>query len=432
MRARRRLDGRPVALKVGSPLGGERARRRFVDDAEVLRRLPALPHLAPVLAAGSSQSGAPWLVTPWYDGGSVAERLRRGPLAVPEAVEAARQAATAVAALHREGLLHANLTPACLLFDAYGELWLDGMALSTLRPDTSPPGSRPPGAGPPVGTSPAISLPGAEPAPPHVPPEVLEGGAWTGPGDVWALGSCFYTLLAGQPPWTQVAQRGAVDLLLAMATGKPAALARPDVPAWLGAVVDVCLAANTAERHEPSPSPTVTTGTVAIAEGRAGGVEGRPLGSSYVLIEPIGSGASGQVWRARRRWDASEVAVKVLRPELGGEPETVTRFLRERTTLVGLEHPNLVPIFDLVAEGETLAIVMELVEGPNLRRLLARRGPPTPSEACRLLAQVASGLACVHRAGIVHRDLKPENVLVERPGRRSRGPASPTSGWRAP
>lgn len=420
VRARRLIDGRRVALKVGSRLGSERARRRFMDDAAVVEGLPALPHVAPVVAAGSSADGLPWLVTPWYDGGSVAGRLKQGPRPLPEAVEAARRATTAVAALHRAGLLHANLTPGCLLFDAYGEVWLDGMALSTLAPDT--PDSTTAGA-----SSPGIGPLGAGPAPAHLPPEVLEGEAWSGPGDVWALGSCLHTMLAGQPPWNQVAQRGTVDLLLAMATGQPAAPARTDVPVWLGALIEACLAAHAAERpsaeaalaeierHDPSPSPTVTTGPVGAVEHRAGGAEERPLGSSYMLIEPIGSGASGQVWRGRRRWDGGAVAVKVLRPELASEPEMVARFLRERTTLVGLDHPNLVPILDLVAEGETLAIVMELVEGPNLRRLLARRGPPPPSEACRLLAQVASGLARVHGAGIVHRDLKPENVLVERP-----------------
>ena len=107
------------------------------------------------------------------------------------------------------------------------------------------------------------------------------------------------------------------------------------------------------------------------------------------------------------------MAVKVLRPELTSSPEAVARFLRERTTLVGLDHPNLVSVLDLVAEGETLAIVMEFVDGSDLRTVLADRGPLDDREACGLLAQAAAGVAAVHRAGVVHRDLKPENVLVQ-------------------
>ncbi len=108
----------------------------------------------------------------------------------------------------------------------------------------------------------------------------------------------------------------------------------------------------------------------------------------------------------------------MLRPELSGDPEAVARFLRERSALVGLDHPNIVPIHDLVAEGETLAIVMELVDGPDLRRLLRdrdREGRPLPADtAASILADTAAGLAYVHAAGIIHRDLKPENILVDR------------------
>ncbi|MGH9061127.1 MAG: protein kinase domain-containing protein, partial [Acidimicrobiales bacterium] len=348
----------------------------------------------------------PWLVTPWYDGASVAELLRQGPLPVADAVEATRHAAAALAGLHQAGLLHANLTPAAMLRDAHGEVWVDGMALSTLAPDGSA------GAG----------VPSA-----HVAPEVLEGSPWSAPGDVWALGSCLHTMLVGQRPWARTAPQGTVALLLAMATGEPPGLGRPEVPPWVAALVAACLAVDpegrpTAvavlagiEHQVRSPSDTLLPAETLLPRA-APEPEGRPLGSSYLLLEPIGSGASGQVWRGRRRWDDGAVAVKVLRPELGSDPEAVVRFLRERSTLVGLDHPNLVRILDLVAEGETLAIVMDLVEGPNLRRVLTSRGAPPAAEACRLLAQVASGLAFAHRAGVVHRDLKPENVLVEQAG----------------
>lgn len=145
--------------------------------------------------------------------------------------------------------------------------------------------------------------------------------------------------------------------------------------------------------------------------GRSG--EAVPLGSSYLLLEPLGRGGMGRVWKGAVRSTGEAVAVKVLNPELAADPEVVARFLQERGILVGLEHPHLVGVHDLVAEGETLAIVMDLVQGSDLRRYLAERGPLAPAFAAGLMAQVLTGLAAVHSVGIVHRDLKPENILLD-------------------
>jgi Protein kinase domain/Bacterial Ig-like domain (group 2) len=146
---------------------------------------------------------------------------------------------------------------------------------------------------------------------------------------------------------------------------------------------------------------------------RSGAQEAVALGSSYLLLEPLGRGGMGRVWRGALRSGGEQVAVKVLSPELAADPEIVARFLQERGILVGLAHPHLVRVRDLVAEGETLAIVMDLVQG-DLRRYLAETGSLSPAFSAGLMAQVLTGLAAVHAAGIVHRDLKPENILLDR------------------
>jgi serine/threonine protein kinase len=138
----------------------------------------------------------------------------------------------------------------------------------------------------------------------------------------------------------------------------------------------------------------------------------RPLGSKYVLEEPLGRGATGEVWRGHST-DGTEYAFKVLHDALGRDAETVRRFLQESAILVGLNHPNLVQVRDLVAEGETLAIVMDLVNGRDLRSVLVEHRVLAPAEACRIAAETAAGLAAVHAAGVVHRDVKPENVLLD-------------------
>ncbi|MFF9848265.1 serine/threonine-protein kinase [Streptomyces litmocidini] len=154
----------------------------------------------------------------------------------------------------------------------------------------------------------------------------------------------------------------------------------------------------------------------------------RPIGSKYLLEEPLGRGATGTVWRARQRETAGAeaavpgqpgetVAIKVLKEELANDADIVMRFLRERSVLLRLTHPNIVRTRDLVVEGDVLALVMDLVEGPDLHRYIRESGPLTPVAAALLTAQIADALAASHADGVVHRDLKPANVLLaERDG----------------
>ncbi|MGA5900690.1 serine/threonine-protein kinase [Streptomyces venetus] len=150
----------------------------------------------------------------------------------------------------------------------------------------------------------------------------------------------------------------------------------------------------------------------------------RPVGSKYLLEEPLGRGATGTVWRARQRETAGAeaavpgqpgetVAIKVLKEELASDADVVMRFLRERSVLLRLTHPNIVRVRDLVVEGDLLALVMDLVDGPDLHRYLRENGPFTPVAAALLTAQIADALAASHADGVVHRDLKPANVLLQ-------------------
>ncbi|MGC5616453.1 protein kinase domain-containing protein [Georgenia sp. Z1491] len=143
-------------------------------------------------------------------------------------------------------------------------------------------------------------------------------------------------------------------------------------------------------------------------------MSGRPLGSRYTLDREIGRGAVGSVWRGHRTDDGTVVAIKRLRAEVAEDLEIVRRFIQERTLLTNVVHPNVVRVLDLVAEGSTLAIVMELVDGGDLRQEIDRRGTLTPADTAAYGAGVARGLAAIHDGGVVHRDVKPANILLER------------------
>ncbi|MFF5569024.1 protein kinase [Streptomyces sp. NPDC012623] len=153
----------------------------------------------------------------------------------------------------------------------------------------------------------------------------------------------------------------------------------------------------------------------------------RPVGSKYLLDEPIGRGATGTVWRARQRETAGAeaavagqpgetVAIKVLKEELANDADVVMRFLRERSVLLRLTHPNIVRTRDLVVEGDLLALVMDLIDGPDLHRYLRQNGPFSPVGAALVTSQIADALAASHADGVVHRDLKPANVLLRTDG----------------
>jgi serine/threonine protein kinase len=142
-------------------------------------------------------------------------------------------------------------------------------------------------------------------------------------------------------------------------------------------------------------------------------LSGRRVGSSYILLRPIGQGATGTVWRGADQASGEPVAVKLLHESLLRQPKLVTRFVQERTILLMLRHRNVVRVRDLFSVGETLGLVMDLVSGGSLRDHLRAHGTVPAGEAARLAAQVAAALAEAHDLGVIHRDLKPDNILLQ-------------------
>lgn len=137
----------------------------------------------------------------------------------------------------------------------------------------------------------------------------------------------------------------------------------------------------------------------------------------YKVLYLIGAGTFARVYRAVHREDGRVAAVKVLRRRHRGEPAQVEQFMREAKVGIQLRHPNIVAIYEVVADPRNPFMVMEFVEGQTLRELVKIRGKLEPLTALRLMADVANGLAYAANYGITHRDMKLSNVLVTSQGR---------------
>ncbi|HXW08205.1 MAG TPA: protein kinase [Vicinamibacterales bacterium] len=134
----------------------------------------------------------------------------------------------------------------------------------------------------------------------------------------------------------------------------------------------------------------------------------------YTILEALGAGGMGEVYRAEDARLRRRVAIKILPPHLAN-PDRLERFEREARAAAALTHPNILTIHDVGRDGDTAWFATELVEGQTIRDLL-RAGPIPLKRTIDLARQVAEGLARAHGAGIVHRDLKPENVMVTADG----------------
>src|SRR5712671_5953690 len=133
--------------------------------------------------------------------------------------------------------------------------------------------------------------------------------------------------------------------------------------------------------------------------------------AQYTIVSKIGEGGMGEVYRARDTKLGREVALKLVRSTLAGDPEYMLRFQREARLLAALNHPNIAAIYGLEEAGTVHALVMELVNGQTLAERLAA-GPMPLDEALSVAKEIACALEAAHEKGIIHRDLKPANVKI--------------------
>ena len=164
-------------------------------------------------------------------------------------------------------------------------------------------------------------------------------------------------------------------------------------------------------------SVAVTPHTQGIAAASGDLEAGTVLAGRYEILELLGRGGMGAVYKAQDAELNRVVALKLIRPELAKNPEILQRFKQELILARQITHKNVIRIFDLGQSEGIKFITMDFVEGQDLRRLLLEAGKFPPEQAARIMLQICRALEAAHSEGVIHRDLKPQNIMLDRGGR---------------
>ncbi|MFH1434322.1 MAG: protein kinase [Pseudomonadota bacterium] len=168
---------------------------------------------------------------------------------------------------------------------------------------------------------------------------------------------------------------------------------------------------------EESPTSEAAAPTLLASSSTSQAIIGTVIAGRYEILQQLGTGGMGKVYRVKDRQIDEEVALKVLRPEIAADGRKIERFHNELKLARKISHGNVCRMYHLAFEEGIPYITMEYVAGEELASLIKRRGPVSVQEAVSIAAQVCDGLAEAHRVGIVHRDLKPQNIMIDEQGK---------------
>jgi len=390
-----RVLKRHVAIRVHLTAGTP-GRAWFMRETETLAALdhPAIRH---AYAAGEIGSFA-YRTANWIEGESLADALRRGARPIPQTMSMIRDLLSGLEHAHARGIIMRRVVPSTLMLNTSGagvitDLRYSNWCLPYLDP-----------------------LPPDDPSAAFMAPEVRAGEAGDPASDVFSVAANIYAALTGNPPDPDPARL------------VPPRQHRQAIPAAVERVIMRALARVPKDRYytatEMLEDFVSDAGTFQVPAAAPAMTESgferrlrRALGDDYELLEEIGSGGFGRVYRARDLALERDVAIKVLHPALTADPGVTERFRREAQLAARLRHPNIVSIYDITGRAGLTWYSMEYVPGSNLAQVIQRHGNFSLQQTERLLLEGLSALEHAHSVGLIHRDLKPENMLIEPDGR---------------
>ena len=369
----------------------------FMREAEAMGQLdhPAIRHVYDAGIVGNLA----YRCGNWIDGESLDQALARGPRPLPTVIAMTRDLVSALEHAHLHGIIVRRIAPSSVIVSSGGrgtitDLRYCSHVLPVIPPD--------------------VQVSAKE----FMAPEIREGAVGDPTSDVYTAGALLYFAVTGQrPPLDRRELRPPTDFRPTC----PQVIERLILRATQPAPADRYLTA--AEMLEALTSDAGTFETRAASIGEAAVTTGedrtrfeqrlrRALGDDYELLEMLGKGGFGRVYRVRDLHLEREVALKVLHPSLTQDPEVVERFRREAQLAARLNHPNIVNIYDIGERSGLLWYTMELINGPSVAQLVEREGPLPLERVLRILREALSALAHAHSSGLVHRDIKPENMLI--------------------
>ncbi len=405
--ARHQVLGKPVAVKLlRTELAADSDQcHRFLREGRLASQLTH-ENIVSVIDFGNDRTlGLPYLVMDRLRGPTLAEVMREnGKITVERAVPILVQLARALVAAHEQGVIHRDLTPKnVVLEESSGRR--DVVKLCDFGVSRTIEGDdRVTTTGQMIGT------------PAYMAPEQIRGEVdQDSRVDIYALGAVAHEMLTGELPHQAST---AVAMIAAKLRDEVEPIAKRfptlGLPHSLESAILRCLEIDPDERPSAAELSTVLTqislSSVKVVE--PADLVGRMVGS-YRVNALLGTGGMGSVYRAEHPEIGTQVAIKVLLPEVAASSEVVERFTREARASGAIGSPHIPRYYDFgrLSDGRAYAI-MEYLEGESLAERLERCGPMTVKETASLLVQVAGALGEAHALGIIHRDIKPDNLFL--------------------